>query len=325
MKVSIITPSFNQAQFLEQTIDSVLSQRYSSLEYIIIDGGSTDGSVDIIKRYEKYLAYWESKPDRGQSHAINKGALRVTGEVINWLNSDDYLQPDCLKTVVEYFRHPGVAVVAGKGNIVQDGSVIRTSRGTDVYDDNLAKTIGWARIDQPETFFRTTFFKELLPLNEALHYVMDKELWIRYLLRHGIEHVLKVDKVLINFRLHDASKTQSQSSAFSTDTNTIFYQLALQNQLPAEAWFISSFLDIKPVRLEGVRHSDRELVRKAINYFLLYKADELYYRGKYGKARTMIDKIDVNCLDRNDLSLVKKLKFRTGIPKWLLQILRGWK
>lgn len=92
-KISIVTPSFNQGEYLEETIDSVLSQKYPNLEYIIMDGGSKDNSVDIIKKYEKYLTYWESKPDRGQSHAINKGLKKCNGEIFNWLCSDDYLEP----------------------------------------------------------------------------------------------------------------------------------------------------------------------------------------------------------------------------------------
>src|ERR1700741_4157141 len=95
--ISIVTPSFNQGQFLEQTIDSILSQQYPGLQYIIIDGGSTDNSVEIIKKYEKHLHFWVSEPDKGQSHAINKGLNIATGEVFNWLCSDDYYTPGSLK------------------------------------------------------------------------------------------------------------------------------------------------------------------------------------------------------------------------------------
>src|SRR5215831_1246876 len=100
-RISVITPSFNQQRFIEQTIRSVLLQKYPNLEYIIIDGGSTDGSIDIIKKYEPHLTYWESQRDRGQSHAINKGFARATGEILCWLNSDDYYLSGALHTVAK--------------------------------------------------------------------------------------------------------------------------------------------------------------------------------------------------------------------------------
>ena len=160
MKFSIITPSFNQGSFLEQTIDSVLSQGVD-VEYFIIDGGSNDNSIEVIKKYQKHLAYWISEPDRGQSNAINKGLKRATGDIANWLNSDDYLQPNALKIIGEYFSNPQINVVAGRSNIIQEARIIRQSRGTDLYDNNLPKTLGWARIDQPETYFRKKVFDQL--------------------------------------------------------------------------------------------------------------------------------------------------------------------
>src|SRR5690606_26910277 len=117
-------------------MDSVLSQNYSNLEYIVIDGGSTDGSVEIIRKYEKHLKYWVSEGDRGQSHAINKGLARCTGDVFNWLNSDDYLEPGALHTIAKIFEDPECNVFIGTSNVVKEGKVLRQSRGTDVYAGN---------------------------------------------------------------------------------------------------------------------------------------------------------------------------------------------
>ena len=114
--ISIITPSYNQGQYLEQTINSVLGQNYPHLEYIIIDGGSTDGSVAIIKKYAEHLKYWVSEKDRGQASAINKGLQYCTGEIFNWLNSDDYLQPGALQKIANAFSEKTVDLVAGKVN-----------------------------------------------------------------------------------------------------------------------------------------------------------------------------------------------------------------
>ncbi len=138
-KITIITPSFNQGNFLEQTILSVLDQQYPNLEYMVIDGGSRDASVSIIRRYEKHLAYWVSEKDAGQSDAINKGLRRATGQVINWLNSDDYYEPRTLFTVAEHFGEPGTRVLCGRSRLFRgSGQTAYYSQGTDVFPGNLA-------------------------------------------------------------------------------------------------------------------------------------------------------------------------------------------
>ncbi len=128
-KVSVITPSYNQAEFLEKTILSVINQDYSNIEYIIIDGGSTDGSIDIIRKYENRLAYWVSEKDSGQSHAINKGLSLCTGDLVNWLNSDDLLMPSAIRILVEYYnKYPEIKLFYGDRLIIGSNDQVFEAR-----------------------------------------------------------------------------------------------------------------------------------------------------------------------------------------------------
>ena len=171
-KISIITPSFNQGHYLEQTIDSVLSQNYSNLDYIIIDGGSTDNSVDIIKKYEKHLSYWVSEKDSGQSEAINKGINKASGEIINWLCSDDYLESDALKIINEAFKEENINVVSGRFRQFQDdGSFEKIYPGTQV-TDLLEKTIVTKYLQQPSTFLELISLKFDDKRNAPVVYVL---------------------------------------------------------------------------------------------------------------------------------------------------------
>jgi glycosyltransferase involved in cell wall biosynthesis len=186
-RITIITPSFNQADYLEQTILSVLGQGYPNLEYIIIDGGSTDGSVDIIRKFEDRLAYWVSEKDRGQAHAINKGLRRATGDIIAYLNSDDYYLEGSLARVAEHFsRHPDVDLVYGRCRTVDQrgtklgehfGSITRYEEVLDLWD------VWWNRRNfvQPEVFWTKRIMDEIGLLREDLFWVMDYEYWLRIL------------------------------------------------------------------------------------------------------------------------------------------------
>nr|WKN36968.1 glycosyltransferase family 2 protein [Tunicatimonas sp. TK19036] len=323
--ITIITPSFNQGKYLEQTIDSVLSQNYPGLEYIIIDGGSTDCSVEIIKKYEKHLSYWCSEPDRGQSHAINKGLGRATGDVVNWINSDDFYEKNALHTMADGFKDISVNVVCGRGNIIQsDGSFIRHSRGTDVYEGNLAKTIGWARMDQPETFFRRTALTDIGLLSENLHYLMDRDLWIRYLLQFGLLGVKKIADVLINFRLHDASKTVSQTEKFQVDHDSFFYSMADQFGLQESKASIMSVCNInEEFRLDIPSTVTKHDIEKIINYFFLKRADEFYAANEREKAKICMTQVDTRYLREAEKKLFRKLSFRnTFVPVSVLKFFR---
>lgn len=320
-RISIVTPSFNQGQYLEQTIDSVLSQNHPNLEYIIIDGGSTDGSVEIIKKYEKHLDYWTSEKDNGQSHAINKGFVHATGDIFNWLNSDDYYLPDALKTVTEHFVDPSLSVLCAKSRIVQEGKTIKISSGTDIYESNLAKTIGWARIDQPETFFRKSCLDKIGGVNQNLHYVMDKELWMRYLFHFGLDGVKEVDDQLVAFRLHETSKTSTRQLDFEAETNALFYQIATDLDLVDLAVEIAKMGLPKQSIVSNFNNINDKLCYQSLHYFLLYQYERYYAENQFEKAKSLAYILDLGILDQNDLVGYKKISHRMNYPVALKKII----
>ncbi len=204
--VSIITPSFNQATYLEATIKSVLEQSYPHIEYIIMDGGSTDGSVDVIKKYEGRIAAWVSEQDKGQTDAINKGFNRAKGDILAWINSDDtYANPNAVADAVNFLvAHPEVAMVYADCNFIDEqGKIIGkfASRQTD-----YAKLrTGYVHIPQQTMFFRAKYWKELGPLDPSFYFAMDYDLWVR-IAKHAPIHYLP-GKTWANFRIHTSSKT----------------------------------------------------------------------------------------------------------------------
>ena len=208
-KISIVTPSFNQGKYIEETIRSVLLQNYPNLEYIIIDGGSTDETVSIIKKYEPWITYWVSEPDGGQSHAINKGIEKCTGEIFNWLNSDDWYMPHTfLEIATAFINDPTLLVLSGFENHIGLKDEITLHRGT-FLTDTLETTIEFCEVAQPSTFFNLSAVKRIGGVSEDLHYIMDGEMWVKVLLWYGQAHFKKINKALVNFRLHENSKTVS--------------------------------------------------------------------------------------------------------------------
>lgn len=261
IRIGVVTPSYNQAHFLEQTIDSVLSQGYPHLEYVIIDGGSTDGSVEIIRKYEKYLSLWKSERDSGQSEAINKGLRTLNSDVWAYLNSDDVYLPGTFSKVAAEFKDSGLAWVTGAAYYV-DESGAPLKRLTPVSDweveDVLEKLIYQPVMMavQVSNFMRNSVLRDFGYFDESLHYCMDVEYGLRLLLA-GIRPRV-IDDVLAHARLHSASKTTNQAAtnAFARETAYI-----LEHRCDREKRSISQRRSVDKALLEYRTQSALDVVR----------------------------------------------------------------
>lgn len=221
-RISIVTPSFNQAGFLERTILSVLEQGYPNLEYIIIDGGSTDGSVEIIRKYAGRLAYWVSEPDRGQSHAINKGLQRATGEWVGWQNSDDIFYPGAFESLArEATRTHHADLIIGNMNLIdKNDKVLRDLKYVrPTYRSLLAEGM---MLTNQAAFWRRRMHDEIGYLDESLDCGFDYEWFLRLLQGRLASHV---NEIWGGLRLHEDTKTSNMQAIFDAE-----YQVILQGR-----------------------------------------------------------------------------------------------
>ena len=206
--VSVVTPSFNQGRYLAATILSVLEQDYPRIEYIVIDGGSTDGSQEIIQRNADQLAYWVSEPDRGQTDAINKGFARAKGEVLAWLNSDDVYRPGAVSEAVGYLRdHPEVGMVYGDADYIDEqGQVI--GRFPSAQTDYKKLRQGYVHIPQQTSFFRSRLWHMVGPLDPSFYFAMDYDLWVRIA---AVSPIRYHPRTWAAFRLHGDTKSLAEA------------------------------------------------------------------------------------------------------------------
>lgn len=211
--VTVVTPSYNQGRFIRETIDSVLSQDYPAIEYMVIDGGSTDDTVSILKGYGSRVS-WISEPDKGQSEAINKGWKRATGEIVAWLNSDDIYLPGAISTGVTYLQsHPDVGLVYGDGfHMSEEGGALGRFPSEPFSVDRLKET---CFIAQPTTFVRRSVIEQVGFIRDSLRYCMDYDLWIRISKRYRLQYV---PIPMANIRLHNDCKTVKDRVATYAET-----------------------------------------------------------------------------------------------------------
>jgi Glycosyl transferase family 2 len=284
--VSIVTPSYNQGQYIEQTIRSVLLQGYPKLEYIVIDGGSTDLTVDIIKKYEPWLTYWVSEPDGGQADAINKGFSKTTGRILNWLNSDDFLEKDALMWVATAFNtaDENVGAVVGMGNWVDRyGGISPRNFPSEISRKTLLQ---WCAAEdiwflQPACFFTREAWEFGGPLVTSLHYCMDVALHVKISERFNFS---PLPRVIANAHRHAAAKTVSEMPYAQAETALFFATLPdgfgpatavmkdlINRQLAAQTLLTVGNREIhrlgRRIGLGYVRHTLRRLTSKARMFF----------------------------------------------------------
>lgn len=213
-RISIVTPSYNYGRFIEETIRSVLLQGYPNLEYIIIDGGSTDETVEIIKKYEPFLTHWVSEPDQGQTDAINKGYQRCTGEVFVWLNSDDaYRHPDCLRQVGELYRQGYQVIIGGcqHVDVHNQPTQLHTDTGFSKPQTFSQYVRYWScvHLPQPAVFIQKALTDRAFPLNTALYWSMDYQFFLRIFSYQP--NVVWTDHRWVSFKVHGANKTMNSN------------------------------------------------------------------------------------------------------------------
>lgn len=202
--VSIVTPSYNQREYLEETMLSVLEQDYPKLEYFVVDGGSSDGSLDVIKRYQDKLTGWLSETDEGQTDAINKGFDLCQGQIMAWLNSDDLYYPGAISSAVEYLMdNPAVGMVYGDTDLINgSGDVIGRFNAQQTSFKRLMR--GGVYIPQPAAFWRKDLWERAGPLDPSYYFAMDYDLWVRFAKISRIDYC---PKLWAKFRIHGAGKT----------------------------------------------------------------------------------------------------------------------
>ena len=225
--LSIITPSYQQAKFLEQTIKSVITQSFNDFEYLVVDGGSDDGSVKIIKQYERQITWWVSEKDEGQGDAINKGLGRAKGEVAGWINSDDFYLPDTFRKVSEVFQQePGLGLLYGDVLAVDENSQVFNLMQSGDY--GLLDLMKFKIINQPAVFFRRRLIEEVGNLDPSYRYLLDHHLWLRIA---SISQIRHMPEFLAAGRYHSQAKNIAEAASFGEEAFRIVEWMAENDDL----------------------------------------------------------------------------------------------
>ena len=324
IKITIVIPSFNQGNYIEETIRSVASQKYENKELIVIDAGSTDNTVDIIRKYEKSIVYWISEKDEGQAHAINKGLQRATGDVFNWLNSDDYLEEGALQSVVQAFQeNPAANVVCGFTHCFYDDAGTTSHSYRMGLKDTATETLLNVEMNQPGTFYKTDIVEKLGGVNESFRYVMDDELWMRYLMKYGQGEVFLTDKLLAHFRLHGSSKSVGEGyREFGRERYSIYAWLAEKAELSeflVEKIKEKNSITYVPQATWDLKWFDRQVFE---GYFAGVWMHHFYRHFQYHEARSCFKKFWRGNVNRQPLKHLLFMLKLFVVPAFLLDLFR---
>lgn len=268
-RISVITPSFNQGQFIEETILSIINQNYPNLEYIIIDGGSTDSTLDILKKYAGSIAFWVSEKDRGQTDAVNKGIAVSSGEIICWINSDDILLPNSLNEVAKYFeKHKEFKIVNGQTLRIDKRSKI-------LFNHYVPEPRKWFAchgvyyINQPSMFFKKELIESLGMLNIKYHARMDQEFVMRILSKNY--KFGKLNMILAAIRIHEDTKTSLNGSIWSEDLERLHDEYGSIFKVNADILGQATYVLLKIVSLDYVKQFFFRLKWQGKSLETLYK------------------------------------------------------
>ncbi|MCM0758036.1 glycosyltransferase [Sporomusa sphaeroides DSM 2875] len=287
-RISIIMPSYNQDLYIQDAIESVIVQNYPNLEFILIDGGSTDSTVDIIKRYEKYLSYWVSEPDQGHGHALNKGFSKSTGEIMAWLNSDDKYVPGAFTNVAEIFlQFPDVNWITGKTGVWdKQGNLYKEYYKYKNIYDYILSDYGW--IQQESVFWRRGLWDKAGGfINENYKFMVDGELWTRFFL---IDELWHVNARLSGYRMHDTNRAtlyrdevlREMEKAIAAMKEKVYVdQITTSKQIQS----FSPYLDeTKLINYKIIDKINDQWRKKSINYFLVKQYEEIIRRSEQNEG-----------------------------------------
>jgi len=329
-KITVVVPSFNQGQYLEETLLSVINQGYANLELFVVDGASVDNSVEIIKKYQNNITWWISEPDKGQSDAINKGLVKATGEIITWLNSDDLLTPNSLFSVSQHFSQlaEDVGLIHG-GTILFDAKrQLKTDWG---YHPSLERNLAGMAFPQPSAFFLKEYLDKVGgKLNNQFHYGMDYDLFCRLAC---VCRFVPVRDIFSKYRLHDNSKSVRDQDKFIGDWNRVFVNLCkhldwndVLGEIKSSEFFSEEALvfyyplNFIPEKT-FLTTADKEMI---IFYHYCYMLKAFYWSNQREKARELLKYIlkqypDVWIKNEKDIQPIMN---KLALPDGLLRLLK---